>query len=229
MLLDVAVCCHLLTQIQPSQTDVALFLFLSWEGVIFYSGVRCGSRWAGLPECSRSSQALAQSPLLNLDFWSIGIESWDVEGSPWLTSQVPHRCQIFHLLQTHSGVFWCVLMCLDISWLFLARVLFYSYFLVSGYVRLRYGLMAWNANAHQGSTVYIKTSPVDASMDNIYFCATCANFAKACRTTARYSKLKYAETCWNMLKCIELRRVISRSWMFMIVHVSWYFVWSVST
>ena len=44
----------------------------------------------------------AQSPLLNRDFWSIGIESWD-EGSPWLTSQVPHRFQIFHLLQTHSG------------------------------------------------------------------------------------------------------------------------------
>ena len=226
MLLDVAVCCHLLTQIQPSQTDVALFLFLSWEGVIFYSGVRCGSRWAGLPECSRSSQALgsisaAQSRFLVNWGWVLGCRGLTMAHQPGAT-QVSN-------LSPPANSFWRLLMCLDISWLFLARVLFYFYFLVSGYVRLRYGLMAWNANAHQGSTVYIKTSPVDASMDNIYFCATCANFAKACRTTARYSKLKYAETCWNMLKCIELRRVISRSWMLMIVHVSWYFLWSVST
>ena len=226
MSLYAATCWH---RFNPAKPTLPCFCF--WAEKVWFSTRVCVVAVDELVCQSAAGRARlwAQSPLLNLDFWSIGIESWDVEGSPWLTSQVPHRCQIFHLLQTHSGVFWCVLMCLDISWLFLARVLFYFYFLVSGYVRLRYGLMAWNANAHQGSTVYIKTSPVDASMDNIYFCATCANFAKACRTTARYSKLKYAETCWNMLKCIELRRVISRSWMFMIVHVSWYFVWIVST
>lgn len=223
MSLYAATCWH---RFNPAKPTLPCFCF--WAEKVWFSTRVCVVAVDELVCQSAAGRARlwAQSPLLNLDF----LVNWDwVLGCRGLTmAHQPGATQVSNL-SPPANSFWRLLMCLDISWLFLARVLFYFYFLVSGYVRLRYGLMAWNANAHQGSTVYIKTSPVDASMDNIYFCATCANFAKACRTTARYSKLKYAETCWNMLKCIELRRVISRSWMFMIVHVSWYFVWSVST